>query len=1639
MSRVVVLGHYFVAAAALRCQFWADDDGITDATFLNESAVSCFSPPRATAKVVSVTILQDSLLTRGLTFHYFSQPTLFTMTPYYGEAAGGTDVQIEGTGLVGYASHKHISCRFAPRSSNAAVIITSAVLVDGNVECRSPPSHTVAGGTAVVDVSLNGQQFTEASTLVFVYFPAADNATGGTPRYTVATNSIAIGPGIQVVRAGELARFSILARDQFGQPAQTTSDEFSISVPGEAPASVAVAAIGNYTVQYMPTKSGPLLISVSMFNYAISGSPFAVQVVAGEPDPQHSVFAGPGLAWNYLASGEATFDVFAAELSVRDTHDNPASLSDPELLEFKIMAPETLDGNSDALAMSVASMQHQALLNASGIVNSSFSFSATFSTVGDHILSVKICRPPEVGTDVDSERSCGRVMQSPFGFVTRWARAVEVTDAFLSEKGDSLTVAFGRATNRAGAESVPARVTCLACFDSASVDSFGYDAKCEWNLNGTAVNVLLGAGTTVQSASSLKLKFPSIYSSLLNSLPSNLQFRVGLPKNDPTAPIAVLDYPSVVGKCSAFSLDASASFVPGEPLKRPLQYRWRLIAGMSSYQLRFKLKLASANEDLKFNGDSSVRLLLYDLASDQTYVFEVVVTSSLNVSSAPTYATIYKSEAEDLPRVYIDGASELSVASNQNLELHGGVEPSSCSSQLADAEFEWSQSDSNHPVQLGRTDSSVLSLPPNSLHPGKAYRFTLTGRMKSASNSTASPRSNYAHANVAVAPAGVVAVLVGGDERSVSVHTDIMLDATASLDLDRSAEVFTYDWACADAAGESCGDEVQQSFATRSARDGVVVVAAGLLRTGTYVFSVSCSKPTANTHDSASVRISVRPALSPMVTISTPFVKLSTRVNPAFPLLLVGATMAGGRIAATYSWESSPDLPTAGEAVSSTLTVAAGELQAGREYTFRLTAAAGGSDGYAQLRIQTNAPPCCGAFRVDPMSGAVAMVDSLRLSAENWWDAPEDLPLSVRYFRKNSDDASLLPLAVGAPGKNTAEVYSSEGLITLVLRVADVHGAATTKSTNVTVLPLVLVPGDQVSVLDASFTCDTKIKTLLSRGNRRALDQVLQLVSIVAQLLGTADARRRRLAGDVCGLEDCPTQILRKQMLEHVLAVSARSVVTAEMAQMQAHAIGSLSARPPVEGTQPWLSPLMIDLILSQIASVAVAELSTVSQDVYVTASSARALMQSIGSVLESSMSEARENDLAPNTPLATVWTKATDAMTKVLTYAAHGALLCGQPALRVRSTALNSVVSRECVAEGMGRNYSVTAADSTRWAGQSLQISTPLFDIADGGFVSVAMTSMGVAAATLSDNFTVVSPVLHVVAWDASGIAATLRSSQCIGMSLPTDNASKMANFFPTCAAWSSEESRWSRLDCTTSNSELGGMTQCCCQSATYYTVLMLPICPAELYPEQMEWCIARAPDPEPEPEPEPTSAPEPEPAKSGPTVQCPDGCSGHGSCGEWVSNSGSSASPLQNGWTGVCICDEGYTATVLGCEERRDIVQTVRDASTTSVIVPVLVVALLGLGLGCWYHLQRQKAAVQKIYEDRVNVKAHSDVASCELVVSDMDQDKAWLFMSSAPAVQDLEKQRPPPLLARQLEATPARDPARRLPQREGKRVAA
>jgi hypothetical protein len=1410
----------------------------------------------------------------------------------------------------------------------------------------------------------------------------------GPPRYTVATRSFCTGPGLIVARAGELANFAIHARDQFGEVSATGLDEFSVSFSGTSDsltATVEYSEDGAYAVSYFPTLSGSVNLSITMLRNPLNGQPSdcdnglaTVVVLPGPADPAQCAFSGPGLLWDVGSEGEASFDEFEASLFVHDQYGNASPLDDPSVLQFTLLATELLEGSPTARAMSLESMGH----NATDSQNTTFDFRFQPHLHGDYILSVRL----------NGERIAG----SPFGFVVGPARAVGVADASFSERGDTITVTFERETNRAGAGSVAALDTCLVIFSSETVDAFGNQPSCFW-LDGSTNVITLGAGTSLVLSSTLSLRPGTVASVLLNSDTSGGGFVVGPPLGPPAVPVAIIDAPSIVGVCSEFALDASSSILD-DPLGRQLQYSWELVAGRSSYQLRYKLVLASLGM-----GSAFVNMLKYDLANDQDYIFSVVVTSFLNISSEPGLVNIYKSR-DDLPLVQIDGPAFVKGQRPEALELHGTVTPSTCYPAM-DAGFAWQQTDSHDLIDLGRTDTPTLVVAPGSLVAGLQYEFTLRGFMIQDST-----LANSDSVTVTVGYVGVQAVITGGD-RSVTRDTDTILDARDSLDMDGLETAFVFSWDCVDAFGDPCEAAVMDYLGTTAASLGFVTIPPSILSLGIYAFSVTATK--LDRHDSTSVEITVIAGENtPFVTIS-PVVTANSLVNTNEKLALHGqATLPSNYgIQLLYQWESAQiDLEAPGVALSPSdspnLVLAPNQLQNGQTYVFQLRAgAADGNQGFAQLEVGTSTPPCCGNFAAYPVH-IRAMQESLTLATTGWWDEAADLPLKYRFFFLQEDSDSRqarVPLTVSSP-LISAEVHLPfrDSQITLQVEVADLHGATTLDHFNVTVQrpdAAGVVGGMEGFLLDV---VQRQCSDAIAGGHYSV---VLQLANSVAQLLNSdnalhASGRRRRL-----GVEES----LRVDILEHLLAVSTHTVPTIETAQMQTHALDKISAMPSE------LLPSARLLIFSLIEEIA--HLSTASGDPDAI-SSAGAMLRAVSAVLESSMLDAEFDDLPAGTPSAAVWGAVLAALDLVFTGAIQSTV-CGERPVAIGSAAVTSVVARECNAFGgsmAAQEYVVPIAGGGNAEGfNRVLVTTPRFDSPASAdhYVGVAISVVQVnpEGGALSGDSIVASPLVHAAAFSNGAVEVTpqLQQGECFEMSIPTDR-SRADDFIAVCAAWDTVDEGWSRSNCDTLGSTVDqgtNHTVCCCNSVSHYAVLLLPICPT--YPSSAQWCVAVPPPPVPCPANcsstgrcdttngtcfcrdgtvggncSSTVTTEVV-VDSGPVYMCPGDCSGHGSCGAWVSEDGSSGAT--DGWTGVCLCDTGYVRTDRGCEAQGAGLLD-EEFPWVTVVVPAIFVLMGVVVVGYWLQWQRKRARiVGTMYEtgDEAKVVAEN-LADLE------DEDAAW-----------------------------------------------
>lgn len=663
---LIVHGAHFLDAR-VNCRFeprhgmagsYGATTSITEATIINSSAISCATPAQSRAEVLSVRVIGSSE-SNTRPFRFYKPPALQQVTPYYGPMAGGAEVVVLGSygwlsvgdgfmptgasapdssiaaevdctswssGLFapcGTSCVPRIDCpnaqsllrckftTFGVGGTELSKVVSATIGSDLGLYCTAPSG----GGTAVVAVSLNGQQFSDDA-------PAASGASLGYiymqpgSSFTVATYSSLSPAIIEGAKVGQSVQFTILAKDQNGDVSLSgEAADFTVAYLGGASGaspSIVDAGGGSYTASFIPYTSGAVELSITTAGYHVVGSPYTVVVAPAAADPLRCVFTGPSLLWDAENAGEASYDLFETTLYMRDGYNNPTGVDNADTrLTFTLLATEVLAGSVEGMKLMDQSMLLTAVEAPSILANSTFIFQLQSHMIGEHTLSVEL----------DDARIAGRL----YGFTTKPARAVVVTSAHFSIRGEVIFVGFSRASDRAAgitpgmgvaavADTAATEATCQAVFDQSTVISLGHQAKCQWQTNHN-LTVNLGAGTLLIPGSNLTLKSNAIYSLLQNSLAAAGAFTVHLPLTSPLVPRAVIDAPSVVGKCSDWVL-SGANSVLDDPLRRPLRYRWQLEYGRSSSALQNKLEIASIGM-----GQGTLAMNRYDLANDMHYAF----------------------------------------------------------------------------------------------------------------------------------------------------------------------------------------------------------------------------------------------------------------------------------------------------------------------------------------------------------------------------------------------------------------------------------------------------------------------------------------------------------------------------------------------------------------------------------------------------------------------------------------------------------------------------------------------------------------------------------------------------------------------------------------------------------------------------------------------------------------------------------------------------------------------------------------------------------------------------------------------------------------------------------------------------------
>jgi hypothetical protein len=609
----------------------------------------------------------------------------------------------------------------------------------------------------------------------------------------------------------------------------------------------------------------------------------------------------------------------------------------------------------------------------------------------------------------------------------------------------------------------------------------------------------------------------------------------------PLLPSASLVYASTISRCSDLVVDASGSTGGGG---RPLFFYWTITqqrAGSSFYGpassplLRY---LATVNYNASAlgrglsrteYGASRLDIPSEYLEASTTYRVIVSLTSFLGATqdSAPAYVAVTPGRAA--PTVQLKPSFLSVYRSDVALVMADAFMPS-CSEARTLA-FNWTES--SGAVVSTSLDPRYFRAEADTLVIGRTYSLIVTVADDLGGRTTAS-------ATVYVESAPLVMRVAGGD-RAIGASTALVLDASSSYDPDAgvaSGPSLAYAWSCI-MGGINYGKEC--SVPPRAMRTGGSQLSTGRLREGIYIFTVTGTKGSRSL--AASVTITVRGGNPPLLAATAKATGVvTTKVNPSAKLTIrafvdySNCTYDDGSINSTLTWsllrgtlERGADLDSVALAAGSTqmstvltreyldtigtasvpfpLIISPGSLVGGSSYTFRLAATdnldtSSSRTAFTDVTLTVNAPPASGTFSVSPRRGYV-LTTKFSLALNNWADDLEDFPLRYSFeYRFPSDPLAVKyvlafdALASYLTGASLpANPAPSSSNVTLIGAVADRHGASTSVSVNVTVLPLPLDSGG-MSGLSGNVT--DLLDSVLGSYN---LDSAVQVLSASATLI----------------------------------------------------------------------------------------------------------------------------------------------------------------------------------------------------------------------------------------------------------------------------------------------------------------------------------------------------------------------------------------------------------------------------------------------------------------------------------------------------------------------------------------------------------
>jgi hypothetical protein len=369
-------------------------------------------------------------------------------------------------------------------------------------------------------------------------------------------------------------------------------------------------------------------------------------------------------------------------------------------------------------------------------------------------------------------------------------------------------------------------------------------------------------------------------------------------------------------------------------------------------------------------------------------------------------------------------------------------------------------------VESYSKDPRFYRLAPYSLEAKSTYVIQVTV----AAGSSLYEYLTSAQITVVVGEYGIFASIFGGSVQSFGAKAMVIVDASASRDVDNPETHLSFVWSCTQLGNHEDGS--CKNFDSLAAASSILALNSSLfletvLQTE-VLLTVVATNPAGLTASAIMTAVIMNDVV-PLVSI-----QLSKRVfNVDDPLAITG--MLFSELPVLVSWtvvDSSVSLNSIASTVQTSRTVTsagydvfdlgihANSLSGGQSCTFQLEARHVGSSMSAQARVTVtiNAPPTGGVVTVSPTFG-VAMDTQFYLTASEWTDDISDYPFNYvfSYYAVSTADAVIVKQAdnrayaasVIGPG-----IENRDFEVTCVVRVYDALNSSESAVTTATVLPV---------------------------------------------------------------------------------------------------------------------------------------------------------------------------------------------------------------------------------------------------------------------------------------------------------------------------------------------------------------------------------------------------------------------------------------------------------------------------------------------------------------------------------------------------------------------------------------------------------